>query len=996
MTKVYRNKAVMLFAFTLLITSLLVNLNVPMSAGESSEPIYLHGPSLTPIHMHGPPLAPVHMHAPEIIDLTNPWAYPWHEIYPDFCQPWTFTSWEDNGNGFLDSSDQIDMTNDNTAETRWYHVDRVTMTMGVWSDDYQEFLYVEFKGPYTPEIQPIDTLWHEVHPVYHGVTGGPYRIIDWIDNGSGFLDFCDYVMFADWLGIWWHVDEYATDLILNEKIMDPIDIMWHELYPSYCNWHVLTSWEEPIEDQYPGKLSPGDQIDMYNETSGITKWYFVDRVTLTLNVTIIGYPEQFYFFEYKGPFETMYDVKTNPVCTYWHMVWPDYDLSGWAFHITDWIDNCNGVLDYCDEILLEGEWCHVEGLAIDIILNEKIEDPTCTYWHELYPECCVNDYHIVGWEDNGDLLLSPCDNVTMALLPTGLTEEYHVEEVTLTLNLTVEDVIGQPFLPGDRIYVEFLGGYEWMYYAKIDPLFTDWIVVCPTDYFNMPLTIEDWYDNCNGVLSFCDTIVLLGVEQTLWCHVDEVAVDIAVEKIEPAEPELWFKKRPYPDYAPSGMPDFDQKQDAWYPMFPAPQPGHWTWCGPVAVANSLWWFDSKYDPSNIVPAFPGVPDDHHVKNVAPLVANLSWWMDTDGQRTGTVHTGTFWMDMVWGIDQYLRQQGVNDTFEVHSMEFPHFGWIEEEIYICQDVVLLLEFWYENPTGGWERIVWPYDLPGGAGGHYVTCAGVNSTTFELLISDPWWDAAEAGFPGDIPVPHAPHAGIDTTVHNDTQYVSHDAYLVAQWDPPPSPYPGSGVWELVGYLQQWAGFPPTYHTFITVAVATSPMGVNDVAVINVTTSKDGCNPMPNVGQGEDVEVNATVENQGDFDETFNVTAYADTDVIGEQQVTLNPGENKTLTFTWDTTGFPYGNYTISAVADTVSGETQTGDNTDTADEDIKVGIAGDVNADGTVNILDAIRLAGAFGAKSGDAKWNPNADINGDGVVNILDAIKLAGNFGKSEP
>ena len=324
MTKVYRNKAVMLFAFTLLITSLLVNLNVPMSAGESSEPIYLHGPSLTPIHMHGPPLVPVHMHAPEIIDLTNPWAYPWHEIYPDFCQPWTFTSWEDNGNGFLDSSDQIDMTNDNTAETRWYHVDRVTMTMGVWSDDYQEFLYVEFKGPYTPEIQPICTLWHEVYPIYHGVTGGPYHIIDWIDNGSGFLDFCDYVMFEDWLGIWWHVEEYATDLILNEKIMDPIDIVWHEIYPSYCNWHVLTSWEEPMEDPYPGRLSPGDQIDMYNETSGITKWYFVDRVTLTLNVTIIGYPEDFYLFEYKGPFETMYDVKINPVCTYWHMVWPEY------------------------------------------------------------------------------------------------------------------------------------------------------------------------------------------------------------------------------------------------------------------------------------------------------------------------------------------------------------------------------------------------------------------------------------------------------------------------------------------------------------------------------------------------------------------------------------------------------------------------------------------------------------------------------------------------
>lgn len=126
-----------------------------------------------------------------------------------------------------------------------------------------------------------------------------------------------------------------------------------------------------------------------------------------------------------------------------------------------------------------------------------------------------------------------------------------------------------------------------------------------------------------------------------------------------------------------------------------------------------------------------------------------------------------------------------------------------------------------------------------------------------------------------------------------------------------------------------------------------------------------------------------------------AFASSSTIGEQQATLNPGENKTLTFIWDTTGFSYGNYAIEAVADTVSGETDTIDNT-YIDGAVKVVIPGDVNGDGTVNILDAIKLAGAFGSVPGDSKWNPNADINGDGTVNILDAIKLAGNFGKSEP
>jgi parallel beta-helix repeat protein len=56
--------------------------------------------------------------------------------------------------------------------------------------------------------------------------------------------------------------------------------------------------------------------------------------------------------------------------------------------------------------------------------------------------------------------------------------------------------------------------------------------------------------------------------------------------------------------------------------------------------------------------------------------------------------------------------------------------------------------------------------------------------------------------------------------------------------------------------------------------------------------------------------------------------------------------------------------------------------------------DFNGDGTVNILDAIRLASVFGSKPGDPYWNPIIDINQDGSVNILDAIILAGHFGET--
>jgi hypothetical protein len=60
-------------------------------------------------------------------------------------------------------------------------------------------------------------------------------------------------------------------------------------------------------------------------------------------------------------------------------------------------------------------------------------------------------------------------------------------------------------------------------------------------------------------------------------------------------------------------------------------------------------------------------------------------------------------------------------------------------------------------------------------------------------------------------------------------------------------------------------------------------------------------------------------------------------------------------------------------------------------VVVTIPGDINGDGTVNILDAIQMSNAFLATPSSSNWNPNADINGDNVVNILDAIILSNHF-----
>jgi hypothetical protein len=165
--------------------------------------------------------------------------------------------------------------------------------------------------------------------------------------------------------------------------------------------------------------------------------------------------------------------------------------------------------------------------------------------------------------------------------------------------------------------------------------------------------------------------------------------------------------------------------------------------------------------------------------------------------------------------------------------------------------------------------------------------------------------------------------------------------------------------------------------------------DVAVTNVMPSKTV------VCQGYYMPINVTVENQGTFTETFNVTLYANTTTIETAETTLTSASNTTFTFTWNTSGFVKGNYTISAYASPVSGETDTNDNL-LDGGCVFVAMPGDVNADGLVDIFDCVIVALAFGSTHDDhiPPWNPNADINNDGIVDIFDLVVVALHFGET--
>lgn len=114
------------------------------------------------------------------------------------------------------------------------------------------------------------------------------------------------------------------------------------------------------------------------------------------------------------------------------------------------------------------------------------------------------------------------------------------------------------------------------------------------------------------------------------------------------------------------------------------------------------------------------------------------------------------------------------------------------------------------------------------------------------------------------------------------------------------------------------------------------VHDIAVVRVTPQQTL------VEAGELFNVTVVVENQGTVPEKFDVEAYYDYNPnfpgyrrFGiETDVILSAGANKSLVFTWNTTGVPAGNRTVTAVATMELEEIETDDNELKSDQEVTV--------------------------------------------------------------
>jgi len=170
----------------------------------------------------------------------------------------------------------------------------------------------------------------------------------------------------------------------------------------------------------------------------------------------------------------------------------------------------------------------------------------------------------------------------------------------------------------------------------------------------------------------------------------------------------------------------------------------------------------------------------------------------------------------------------------------------------------------------------------------------------------------------------------------------------------------------------------------------VGTADLAITNVA-------PLQSiVGQGYLTRIYVTIVNQDESTVAFNVSAYANTTLIQMQTLMLLGGNSTITSFTWNTTGFVKGNYTIWAHAEPLQGETDTADNTLT-DGPVKVTIPGDVAEPfGFVDMTDIGWICLAYASTPTHPQWNPNMDINNDNIVDMTDIGIACLNYAKPDP
>lgn len=258
----------------------------------------------------------------------------------------------------------------------------------------------------------------------------------------------------------------------------------------------------------------------------------------------------------------------------------------------------------------------------------------------------------------------------------------------------------------------------------------------------------------------------------------------------------WHFLPPLQNYAPAGLPDFDQRQDAWKAGGIWKLHSTWSFCGPTCLADALWWFDSRHEDSlgfpgdgvdaySLVPNFnaPGTPnpgpypDDHTKNNVndpltswnngigaTELIETLARYCNTNfcsSPLLRLVWMGTTPWQLQRGAAHWLADSGKTDRYLLESYRSPSFPLVSNAV--CNDSVVILFLLLSTKDG----------VPVPTRSHYVAVAGVDPTGAVALCD---------------PICNKDNPGPSPEEHNDAAVVSYDYYPINRT----APFPVASWW------------------------------------------------------------------------------------------------------------------------------------------------------------------------------------------------------------
>jgi len=1061
-----------------------------------------------------------------LIDLGNPYTN-WHELWPYYCRNYTLTSWQDNGDGMLSPSDQIDMIDYQTDQTTWWHVDDVTITLYLKNKEgILPPMYIESVAgfPMYKEVlyNPVCTKWHEIYPYFCRY----FHLTVWTDTtGNHMLDPSDQIEMTNLETgevTWWHVERVSTDIIVTRK---PVCTQWHEIYPDFCmrDFH-LSSWEDNGDHQ----LSPSDQIDLTNKKTGEVTWWHVTSVTITIVLTEkeVPLPVKPTYMEFRG--EYLEEILTHPVCTWWHEIWPVYCR---YYHLSSWYDeNVDGWLSPSDQIDMTDEkgivhWYHVDDVTIDIWIEPK---PPCPMpprveWNHKF---AIIDYFMTFCPSPG---VANLDNDTNLEIVTGTDEWYgnqkwycfdasgviqwtlptRVDESRTSVSIGDIDGDGDLEIAGgttsgwETQVFDSAGSFVWRY---SDPTRYDWWhsspAMCDVNPNSSGLeVIAAEYGVGGNPKIFCFS----RTGSVLWSYtipeggiVDaspacgdidgDGVVEIVIGTAPPnGQPHYvycfngrtgaveWTHRVAWPPGAPStcsnravhssaALADIDN--DGKIEVIFGANDGRvrclwgtngtakwYTWIGGCVYSSPAV---GDVDADGALEIIVG-STNHRVYCLSSTGA-VKWAFLTSGDvissaalanrgttrglgiyigsKDGYLYLLDGWGNLIWRFNTratngITSSPAVADIDGDSKLEVMFTDWNA----IPDNAAVTNVFWcLEDCTSNVTKyaVEWPmfrHDrchtgkyLSGIKGSGQATSSIQSSSVEPLVVTNDVaivfdWLSKTFIKAGETVEVYVDITNEGTVTENPTVTVTYDGNFIGSqnvlnllagetrtltfsWN---TAGVLKGVYSVTAVASTVPGETDTIdNDFSTLAIVTLP--VHDIAIAYVKPLKTV------VGQGYICPINITIFNQGDFTENFAITASYDSGSIGLiKAITLNPGQGTTITLNWDTTGIAKGYLMMGAYAVTpIIGETDTADNT-RADGSVYVGLIGDINADGIVDIEDIYGIALAYGSlyNSTDGQYwhptpcaicphSPNLDINWDGIIDIQDVYTTALHYGETDP